>query len=79
MTEIESSPRYAMAYGKAMYQIRQDARLVGLNKTRNKLAHVAAMRALGEEIGNPLVTHTDPGFQSLCDEILILACKAAAS
>ena len=74
---------YRQAYGRAMLCIRSDARFTGLDKTRDTIAHEAALFALGF-CHRPLklprtVGQNDQAFQAMCEEMLCRAAEAAAT
>lgn len=73
--------KFNRAIGLAMVAIRRDARLVGLDKTRNAMAEEAAFRATGFEARpfTPPKNAGDPdqAFLDLCATILDSATEAA--
>jgi len=73
--------KFNRAIGLAMVEIRQDARLVGLDKVRNAMAEEAAFRATGyEERAFALPKNAgEPtqAFQDVCDAVLQRATEAA--
>lgn len=73
--------KFNRAVGLAMVEIRRDARLIGLDKTRNAMAEEAAFRATGYEARpfTPPKNAGDPSqeFLDLCAAILERATEAA--
>lgn len=84
-THIENNrDAYWAANDRAMLALKADRRLTGLTKTRDLLAHYAALEASGFNGGKPrslIMTqrfaHVTAQFQGICEEALEVARLAA--
>lgn len=80
ITKVGMGP-YSQAYAWAMFSIRQDARLVGLDKLRRAIAHKAALYATGFPT-EPLILPRRAGkateeMQRIAEEVLAKAIEVA--
>lgn len=71
------------AFNAAMFKIKQDARLTGLDKLRGAIAEEAALRATGYQ-KRPLILprgcgKPDRDIQTICEQVLERAVEAAAA
>ncbi len=74
--------KFNAAVGRALFVIRQDSRLTGLDKLRNAIAEEAAMRATGYP-KRPLILPKTAGephddIQLICEQVLESAEQAAS-